>query len=140
MFISWETNWECDEQNKSQINIIIFPYINNNEHQSNNLLHLFIIFYSLASMSMKVFTKFMGSKVECLSCPKTFNYTTYCFAMSYVYIPIKLHAMRWKHGKICQKNSHTCSQSHIYGINMTKSIQNFLTFIMKQWCTSLSLW
>jgi len=51
----------------------------------------------------------MGSKVECLSCPKTLNYTIYCLDMSYVYIPIKLHAMGWKHGKICQKNSHTCN-------------------------------
>jgi hypothetical protein len=70
----------------------------------------------------------MGSKVECLSCPKTLNYTIYCLVMSYVYIPIKLHAMGWKHGKICQKNSHTCNYSHIYGINIKKSIQNFLNF------------
>jgi len=34
----------------------------------------------------------------------------------------------WKHGNVCQKNSHTCSHNHIYGINMKKPIQNFLNF------------
>jgi hypothetical protein len=62
----------------------------------------------------------MGSKVESWSCPKTFNYTIYYLAMSFVYTPIKLHVMGWKHGKVCQKSSHTCSQSHIYGIKLKK--------------------
>jgi hypothetical protein len=32
----------------------------------------------------------------------------------------------WKHGKVCQKNSHTYNHNHICGINMKKPIQIFL--------------
>ncbi len=40
----------------------------------------------------------------------------------------KKNCLEWKHGKICQKSNHTCSYSHIYGINMKKPIQNFFNF------------
>ncbi len=43
-----------------------------------------------------------------------------------ILLGIKFLIVTWcKHGKVCQKNSHTCNHNHIYGINMKKPIQNF---------------
>jgi len=108
---------------------------------NTNVICLFILFKNICCMYIcVVYIQKSYTQLSCLSnaqhsCLNNMNLWNNRF---HTYLK-QTHEAGWKHGKICQKNNHTCSHSHIYCINMKKHIQNFFIFIVKQWCTPLSL-